>query len=297
MKPSVDYNAKQSGEKMSGNLVVFSGQGNLTQKNVVEILNTPTGKRLISEYSRYLREFNSIVSQVAKGKLSVNNSHASILLTFLSNDWFVKENNISAENTDFVTSHSAGIFNAAYFLGQVNLRSILKFLTRRTTLLKQINGYEMFAYVTNDQQKMLSVLRTNKLSLYLSIQSAKDRGTFAARPEDLNRIVKCLQENEVMLKVIPLQLTIPYHTKLLSQYTQRLVQLLDETNCQEGNNDRIEFISPQNLSLKDEIIFEVDNTFNWFAVKNKIINLSPKKVFDTSPNHFILRDLRRMGWH
>lgn len=281
---------------MSGNLVVFSGQGNLTQKNVIEILNTATGKTLINEYSKYLKEFDGIVNQVAKGKLSVNDPHASILLTFLSNDWFVKENNIRTENIDFVTSHSAGIFNAAYFLGQVSLGSILKFLTKRATLLEQIKGYEMFAFVTNDQQKMLTVLKNSELAPYLSIQSAKDRGTFAARPENLNIMIKRLQENEVMLKVIPLKLTIPYHTKLLSKYARQLIQLLDETDYQEDEkNANITFISPQGLSLKNEIIFEIDNTFNWFAVKNKIISLSPKKIFDTSPNHFILRDLKRMG--
>lgn len=281
---------------MSGNLVVFSGQGNLTQKNVIEILNTATGKTLINEYSKYLKEFDGIVNQVAKGKLSVNDSHASILLTFLSNDWFVKENNISTENIDFVTSHSAGIFNAAYFLGQVSLGSILKFLAKRATLLEQIKGYEMFAFVTNDQQKMLTVLKNNELEPYLSIQSAKDRGTLAARPENLSIMIKRLQENEVMLKVIPLKLTIPYHTKLLSKYAQQLIKLLDETDYQEDEkNAHITFISPQGLSLKNEIIFEIDNTFNWFAVKNKIISLSPKKIFDTSPNHFILRDLKRMG--
>lgn len=281
---------------MSGNLVAFSGQGNLTQKNVIEILNTATGKALIDEYSKHLKGFNGIINQVAKGKLSVNDSYASILLTFLSNDWFVKENNISTENIDFVTSHSAGIFNAAYFLGQVNLRPILNFLTRRATLLKQIKGYEMFAFVTNDQQKMLTVLRNNELNPYLSIQSAKDRGIFAARPENLNKMIKCLQEHKVMLKVIPLKLTIPYHTKLLSKHARRLIQLLDETNYQENKkNAHIAFISPKDLSLKNEIIFEMDNTFNWFAVKNKIISLAPKRVFDTSPNHFILRDLKRMG--
>lgn len=281
---------------MSGNLVVFSGQGNLTQKNVIEILNTATGKTLINEYSKYLKEFDGIVNQVAKGKLSVNDPHASILLTFLSNDWFVKENNIRTENIDFVTSHSAGIFNAAYFLGQVSLGSILKFLTKRATLLEQIKGYEMFAFVTNDQHKMLTVLKNSELAPYLSIQSAKDRGTFAARPENLNIMIKRLQENEVMLKVIPLKLTIPYHTKLLSKYARQLIQLLDETDYQEDEkNANITFISPQGLSLKNEIIFEIDNTFNWFAVKNKIISLSPKKIFDTSPNHFILRDLKRMG--
>ena len=281
---------------MSGNLVVFSGQGNLTQKNVIEILNTATGKTLINEYSKYLKEFDGIVNQVAKGKLSVNDPHASILLTFLSNDWFVKENNIRTENIDFVTSHSAGIFNAAYFLGQVSLGSIIKFLTKRATLLEQIKGYEMFAFVTNDQHKMLTVLKNSELAPYLSIQSAKDRGTFAARPENLNIMIKRLQENEVMLKVIPLKLTIPYHTKLLSKYARQLIQLLDETDYQEDEkNANITFISPQGLSLKNEIIFEIDNTFNWFAVKNKIISLSPKKIFDTSPNHFILRDLKRMG--
>lgn len=84
-----------------------------------------------------------------------------------------------------------------------------------------------------------------------------------------------------MLTVIPLKLTIPYHTKLLSKYTRRLIQLF----TQRIKNPTITLISPQNLSLKNEIVFEMDNTCNWFAVKNIIISLLT----------IILRDFKRIN--
>lgn len=244
-------------------IILVPGQGSIKRNQIVSAINTDIGKKLSSSYIQEIPEFKDMLDYYINNS-SINPQDIDVNLysmwsSFFYCDWVIKTRHINLDDINKIITYSAGIIFAAYYTQQINLNKALRFMQKRAKLLSQCTGYEMYVYVTNNAKNLFEIARQEDLQIYPSIKWDKNKGVLVAKRISLEKNIKKLN---LILKVKPLGIQIPYHSLALDKYIKEYTKIVDELEIHENIYGKLIFFN-KTSSLREEIIYELNNVFDW----------------------------------
>lgn len=274
-------------------ILLVPGQGSIKKNQIVSAINTDIGKKLSSIYVQEIPEFKDMLDYYIDNT-SVNPQNIDVNLysmwsSFFYCDWFVKTRCINLYDINKIITYSAGIIFAAYYTQQISLNKALKFMQKRAKLLSRCPGYEMYAYVTNNAKHLFEVAKREEIQIYPSIKWDKNKGVLVAKRINLEKNIKKLN---LILKVKPLGIKIPYHSLVLNKYIKEYTKIVDELEIHENTYGELIFFS-KTASLHEEIIYELNNVFDWDDILTNLTKFNNFSFIDMSPNKFMIRSLTK----
>lgn len=273
------------------NLVVFSGQGNTSIKDLKNLIKTKQGQELMKELNKS-EQFSTYVKKAINNDLGTISY--DIISTFISNE--VTWRKISERyNVTYFTSYSAGIFNILSATKLVPIENIMQFILQRIKLFESNNFKQKLYFVlsksSEDINNLMSIIK-NWSNAEWSIKISEQSGIIAIDKDEFFQLKDILKKESFKIILKDSGLSVPYHTSFLeplkSEYINIVESLFSHYKIEESKN--YTFILEED-NIKKEILRQLDNNINWGTIVDRIIQGDFDNIFDTSPNNNLKKTL------
>tara|TARA_B100000787_G_scaffold162055_1_gene142404 strand:- start:319 stop:1251 length:933 start_codon:yes stop_codon:yes gene_type:complete len=277
--------------------VIFPGQGS-------QIVGM--GKDLHAKYSIVQKLFkeadetlefslSNLVLNGPKEKLDLTeNTQPAIFLLSYSIFKLVKEEfNIDLTKANFFAGHSLGEYSALASAGALSFSDTLKIL--------KIRGKAMQSSVSKGEGGMVAVLGSeikiieniieenkDKYECFIANDNSEGQIVLSGNTIDLEKIMIDLKSSNI--KNIKLQVSAPFHCKLMNKATMVMNDEISKLNFEEPKNILISNVTGNEISntkeLKDLLVKQIESRVRWresvlFMINkgvNQFIEIGPGKV-------------------
>lgn len=267
-------------------LIMFSGQGNVTVKKLKSLVESQEGKEFIDD-SKMNKTFSNYLNYAITNKLS--NVSYEIIATFISNEITWRKIKQKHKISNF-TSYSAGIFNILSATESIPLNDILNFIIQRIKLFEYYNDNKgLYMYITRDSEntKKLKSLVNSSKEIDTAIINSDKSGVLALSNDYFDQFKSLLKRKGVKSVLKFTGLSLPYHTTFLKQFICRYEKIVDKLfeNYNTNKNMNYNILFERDISIKNEINRQLINSIRWDILTKKIIHENYDNVWDTSPNN------------
>lgn len=274
------------------NLLIFGGQGNAKISDLRRVMKKKEGKELIEELKVSNRmDLVHMINELLNGKMEP--LFYEMLSTYISNDIYYRRLMNKNIEINAYSSYSAGIFNIISVYYSISTASMLDFIIKRATLFSKYNGKEhLFLYISNEWEKLLNILKKDCIDFDISIISSPNVGVLSSNLYEVNKMIKISKFNDIEVKFHETNISVPYHSKYLKQFSENYFRLVNELfSLIEENNNENPLIIMESDDLKSEINRQLCGTIHWSFILSNIYNESFNTIFDSSLNEFLYKHL------
>ena len=272
------------------NIIIYGGQGNITLKDLTILEKSENGKELLSRLKKVDLESYDLFYNVLDNMVPLTEIYASMLCTFLYNEWKTDYNKITL-NT-FFSSHSAGIFNVLLASGSADFSSLILFIKKRANLIKKINRSESLWLLLGKDVLFILKRFSNEFMDIVDCAIVTDENSLvlAMDSNTKNFFELWLKSNKITAKILDMKVNAPYHTNFLKSSIPEYTELVYQLNICQNTDYGYIFESD---CLEKEVINQWACTFKWNDIKKRIVAIDAN-IVDISPNSFISKQLKKI---
>lgn len=271
------------------NIIIYGGQGNITLKDLTILEKSENGMELLTRLKKVDLESYDLFYNVLDNKIPLTDIYASMLCTFLYNEWKTDYNKVAP--TTFFSSHSAGIFNVLLASGSADFSSLILFIKKRANLLKKMNRSESLWLVLGKDILIILKRFNNEFMDIVDCAIITDENSLVLAMDSNTKNVfeSWLKSNKLTAKILDLKVNAPYHTKFLKSSIPEYTELVYQLNICQNTDYGYIFESD---CLEKEVINQWACTFKWSDIKKRIV-VADANIIDISPNSFISKQLKK----
>lgn len=275
---------------MNSSIIVYGGQGNVSVQNLKQLQNTTSGENLIAKLKKSDVESYERFQKILVGEMQLADIHASLLATFIYNEW-ITDYSLINENTYF-SAHSAGIFNVLLASNSASFEDIIMFLKKRADLLKKLERTEeLWLMIANNAALFQDSVRA-ELQNIVDISIISDDKSLVIAMDKVNKTIveESMKAVGIIAKLKQLHVAAPYHSKFLNNGLQEYSEMVHDLKMDQ--NEKYNYLF-ENEDLKCELVNQWNHVFDWYTLKRKMIEKNIT-VYDLSPNKFISKQLSKL---
>lgn len=275
------------------NIIVYSGQGNVSVKDLSMLEKSEKGIKILEKLRETDLDAFELFYNVLRMEVSLSDPYASMLCTFLYNEW--KTDYSIIDSGTIFSAHSAGIFNVLLSSDSADFSSIVDFIKGRARLLTKINRSEKLWMILGKDvlSKIPHIKYEFKGELDCAIITDENSLVLAMDSRTKRMLADWFKFKGLTVKIVDLKVRAPYHTRFLEVAMSEYIDLVSQLNIHQNADYRYIF---ESSNLEEEIINQWSSTFKWNEIKDKIIALNVR-VVDVSPNKFITKQLKKQVYN
>ena len=274
--------------------IVFPGQGSQKIGMARELFDKYSiVKKLFNDADKILEtSLTKIILEGPQDTLNLTeNTQPAIFLTSYSIFQIAKrEFGIDFSKSKYVAGHSLGEYSALSCSGSINFEDTLKILKKR--------GKSMQEAVPKNQGGMLAVLGSNLKSIEEIINNKKrNYECFIANDNSPQQVViSGLKKNIITLsedlksmdiKNIILNVSAPFHCKLMDKATEIMKEEINNLNIQDMSIPLISNVTASPVTSAKEIkkllILQIEGRVRWLESINYMINNNTNNFIEIGP--------------
>ena len=277
--------------------VIFPGQGSQSVGMAKEFYDKfDIFKKTFHEADDILKfPISKLILEGPKETLNLtqNTQPAVFLVSFAIFKLLKEEFNIDLNKANYFAGHSLGEYSALACSEALKFEDTLKLLKTRGQSMQNAvpsNTGGMMAILGSSIEKIDNILKDNinNYKCYIANDNSLNQIVVSGYNEDLNKLAANL--NQLKIKNIKLQVSAPFHCKLMSKATLIMEREINNLKISKPKNFLISNVSGSAINdvdiLRNLLIKQIENKVRWresinFILSNKInnfIEIGPGKV-------------------
>ena len=277
--------------------VIFPGQGSQSVGMAKEFYDKfDIFKKTFHEADDILKfPISKLILEGPKETLNLtqNTQPAVFLVSFAIFKLLKEEFNIDLNKANYFAGHSLGEYSALACSEALKFEDTLKLLKTRGQSMQNAvpsNTGGMMAILGSSIEKIDNILKDNinNYKCYIANDNSLNQIVVSGYNEDLNKLA--LDLDQLKIKNIKLQVSAPFHCKLMSKATLIMEREINNLKISKPKNFLISNVSGSAINdvdiLRNLLIKQIENKVRWresinFILSNKInnfIEIGPGKV-------------------
>ena len=286
--------------------VVFPGQGSQKigmAKDLFE--NYSLVRNLFQEADEVLNmPLSKIIFEGPQELLnSTENTQPAIFLTsYAIFQVAQKEFGVDLNRAKFIAGHSLGEYSALTCFNAINFQDCLKILKQRGKSMQEAIPSEkgsMLVVLGSSLNTIEEILYSKKenYKCYIANDNSPQQVVISGLKTDILKFIEDL--NNLGIKNILLNVSGPFHCKLMKQATQIMKTILEEIPMKKLNNKLISNVTATPVSSLDEIkkllLLQIEAKVRWFESVNYMINHGTNNFIEIGPGKVLSGLIKRIN--
>ncbi len=268
------------------NAILFPGQGSQIVGMGSEFYsNFDIVKKIFDEADERLKyKISEIILEGPEDKLKLtqNTQPAILIVSYAIFSILKKEFNFNFNKTKYFAGHSLGEYSALLCSGSLDFNDALKLLYERGKFMQEAvptGKGSMIAVLGSKIDEIKNFMEEPKKKGVCEIanDNAEGQTIVSGDIESINMLKNILKTNKK--KVIPLNVSAPFHCSLMSQAADKMKEKINSVNFKKPTFDIVSNVTskPENNpeNIKKLLIEQICSTVRW---RESIINMSNEKI-------------------
>ena len=272
--------------------ILFPGQGSQ---------NIGMAKELFQNFN-YVKDYFLEADEILNKKLSniifdgpknlldqTQNTQPAIFLTSYSIFYIAKnEFGINFENAEYIAGHSLGEYSALCCFGALSFEDTLKILKKRGKSMQEAvpaNEGSMLAVLGSDLKVIEDIIKSNSLDCFIANNNSPQQVVISGLKKNVDLFSEVLNKHKI--KNIRLNVSAPFHCKLMKKATENLKDEILNLNFKEIKNPIISNFtansSTSSLEIKNLLVSQIEGRVKWVESVKFMIDKGTKNFIEIGP--------------
>ena len=283
--------------------VVFPGQGSQKMGMAKEFFDKfEIVKKIFNDADSILGfPISKIILEGPEDKLNLTeNTQPAIFLTSYSIFYIAKnEFGINFENAEYIAGHSLGEYSALCCFGALSFEDTLKILKKRGKSMQEAvpaNEGSMLAVLGSDLKVIEDIIKSNSLDCFIANNNSPQQVVISGLKKNVDLFSEVLNKHKI--KNIRLNVSAPFHCKLMKKATENLKDEILNLNFKEIKNPIISNYtansSTSSLEIKNLLVSQIEGRVKWVESVKFMIDKGTKNFIEIGPGKVLSGLIKRI---
>ena len=283
--------------------IVFPGQGSQylgMGKYLYD--NFSVSKRVFEEVDDSLNfKLTEIIFGDDAGKLNLteNTQPAIFLTSYTIFNVAKKEFGINFEEAKYIAGHSLGEYSALCCFGALSFEDTLKILKKRGKSMQEAvpaNEGSMLAILGSQLSVIEKLIKENVKDCFIANNNSPQQVVVSGLKKNIDIFSEVLNKSNI--KNIKLNVSAPFHCKLMKKATDNLKDEILNLNFKEINNPLISNYnansSNSGLEIKNLLVSQIEGRVKWLESVKFMIDKGTKNFIEIGPGKVLSGLIKRI---
>ena len=283
--------------------VVFPGQGSQKIGMAKEFFNKfEIAKKIFKDADNILElPISKIILEGPEDKLNLteNTQPAIFLTSYTIFNVAKKEFGINFDNAQYIAGHSLGEYSALCCYGALGFEDTLKILKKRGRSMQEAvpaKEGSMLAVLGTEQKVIEELIEDNALECFIANNNSPQQVVVSGLNKNIELFSQVL--NKFKVKNIKLNVSAPFHCKLMKRATEKLKNEILNLNFKEIKNPIISnFTANSSISgfeIKNLLVSQIEGRVKWFESVKFMTNKGTKNFIEIGPGKVLSGLIKRI---
>ena len=284
--------------------VVFPGQGSQKIGMAKEFFDKfELVKKLFKEADEILNlSISKIIFEGPDDELNLTeNTQPAIFLTSYSIFKVAQQEfGIDLSKAKFIAGHSLGEYSALCSYGALDFEDTLKILKKRGKSMQEaipLNDGGMLAVLGSEINKIEDIIKNNNNNCFIANDNSYQQIVVSGLKKDLDKFSEEL--NKFKIKNIKLNVSAPFHCKLMKEATDNMREEIINLNFKEIKNPIISnFTAKPSISgeeIKKLLVSQIEGRVRWLESVEFMISSGTKNFIEIGPGKVLSGLIKRIN--
>ena len=283
--------------------VVFPGQGSQKIGMAKELFDKfETVKKIFKAADNILElPISKIILEGPEDKLNLTeNTQPAIFLTSYSIfNVAKKEFGINFNNAQYIAGHSLGEYSALCCYGALSFEDTLKILKKRGRSMQEAvpaKEGSMLAVLGTEQKVIEELIGNNAIECFIANNNSPQQVVVSGLNKNIELFSQVLNKSKI--KNIKLNVSAPFHCKLMNKATEKLKDEILNLRFKEIKNPIISnFTANSSISgfeIKNLLVSQIEGRVKWLESVKFMINKGTKNFIEIGPGKVLSGLIKRI---
>ncbi len=231
--------------------------------------------------------------------LTENTQPAIFLTSYSIFDVAKKEFGINFDKAQYIAGHSLGEYSALCCFGALSFEDTLKILKKRGRSMQEAipaNEGSMLAVLGSKLEVIEDLIKDNAHDCFIANNNSPQQVVVSGLKKNIDLFSEDLNKSKI--KNIKLNVSAPFHCKLMKKATENLKHEITNLNFKEIKNPIISNFSANpsisGLEIKNLLVSQIEGRVKWVESVQFMINKGTKNFIEIGPGKVLSGLIKRI---